>query len=187
MPVSNIQVRQVVNEYVSRFPGEKSRLASLVSLIDSGATVASRKTVPGHVTCGAVVIGPDGKLLVVHHRNLGKWLFPGGHLEDRDSTLRDAALRELKEETGITIKSLHLFGNWLDEMPVHIDSHGIPSHLEKKEPGHIHFDFRFLFRSASIVPKIQQAELSAAQWVPASSVPAAIAHRLEALHLINRT
>jgi ADP-ribose pyrophosphatase YjhB (NUDIX family) len=33
----------------------------------------------------------------------GKWALPGGRIEQKDATLVDAALRELKEETGITV------------------------------------------------------------------------------------
>lgn len=33
----------------------------------------------------------------------GQWAIPGGELENKDSTLRDCAFRELKEETGIDL------------------------------------------------------------------------------------
>ena len=31
----------------------------------------------------------------------GQWTIPGGHIEDADCTIEDAAVRELEEETGI--------------------------------------------------------------------------------------
>jgi len=50
----------------------------------------------------------DGKLLLGKRQNsfgAGKWGLPGGHLE-KDETIEQAALRELKEETGLTAKSV---------------------------------------------------------------------------------
>jgi len=45
---------------------------------------------------------------------IGKWAFPGGHINHGKETLEEAAVRELKEETGIVvkIKDLELFGNY---------------------------------------------------------------------------
>ena len=32
----------------------------------------------------------------------GQWTVPGGHIDDEDSSIEDGAVRELKEETGLT-------------------------------------------------------------------------------------
>jgi 8-oxo-dGTP diphosphatase len=54
---------------------------------------------------------PDGTLLVVRHKYVDKWVLPGGEL-DAGESFREAALRELHEETGITasIAGLGLLG-----------------------------------------------------------------------------
>ncbi|GGZ30232.1 NUDIX domain-containing protein [Streptomyces avidinii] len=51
----------------------------------------------------AVVVNGEGQVLFIRHVALGKWLTPGGHLEPEDPDLLSAALRELIEETGITL------------------------------------------------------------------------------------
>lgn len=59
------------------------------------------------------VVGRGGKVLLVQVKNLeGKivWTFPKGHLETGESW-RDAALREVEEETGWTCRSLGLLSN----------------------------------------------------------------------------
>lgn len=51
-------------------------------------------------SAGGVVKGPDGRIvLVCQHGN--SWSLPKGHVEQGESA-RDAAIREITEETGIT-------------------------------------------------------------------------------------
>lgn len=53
----------------------------------------------------AIFVVHDGKILLVHHRNLDKWLPLGGHIElDEDPEI--AALREAKEESGLEVELL---------------------------------------------------------------------------------
>ena len=51
-------------------------------------------------TAGGVVVGPDGRIVVVS-QNGDSWSLPKGHVEDGESDA-DAARREIMEETGIT-------------------------------------------------------------------------------------
>jgi len=51
----------------------------------------------------AIFIVRQGRVLLVHHRNLNKWLPLGGHIElDEDPEM--AALREAREESGLEIE-----------------------------------------------------------------------------------
>src|SRR5215470_11549209 len=53
----------------------------------------------------AIFVVHDRKILVIHHRNLNKWLPLGGHIElDEDPEI--AALREAKEESGLDVELL---------------------------------------------------------------------------------
>jgi 8-oxo-dGTP pyrophosphatase MutT (NUDIX family) len=53
----------------------------------------------------AVFVVHEGKVLIVHHRNLNKWLPLGGHIE-LDEDPEAAALREAKEESGLDVELL---------------------------------------------------------------------------------
>lgn len=53
------------------------------------------------ISAGGVVV-KDRKVLLLHTTN-GRWVLPKGHVE-RDESLREAALREVREESGVTAK-----------------------------------------------------------------------------------
>jgi 8-oxo-dGTP pyrophosphatase MutT (NUDIX family) len=53
----------------------------------------------------AIFVVHDGRLLLIHHRGLDKWLPLGGHIE-LDEDPEQAALREAKEESGLDVELL---------------------------------------------------------------------------------
>ncbi|MDD2956572.1 MAG: NUDIX domain-containing protein [Oscillospiraceae bacterium] len=59
-------------------------------------------------SCGALVYRTSGRgveLLLLKHKYGGHWSFPKGHVEAGETEIQ-TALREVKEETGLTV-SLH--------------------------------------------------------------------------------
>jgi 8-oxo-dGTP pyrophosphatase MutT (NUDIX family) len=89
-----------------------------------------------HFTASALVVDAGRtRTCLVLHRKLGLWLQPGGHVEPGDESIGLAALREVREETGLDAR---LGGG----MPEHLDIHEIPRRPDK--PAHLHLDVRFL-------------------------------------------
>lgn len=59
-----------------------------------------------HVCASVILIEPEEKkILLVHHKKLNKWVQPGGHIEEHEDP-EQAAIREVKEETGLEIELL---------------------------------------------------------------------------------
>lgn len=57
-------------------------------------------------SCGAIVyrnLGENLEILIIKHINGGHWAFPKGHVENNETEV-ETALREIKEETGLTVK-----------------------------------------------------------------------------------
>ncbi|MGW1608932.1 NUDIX hydrolase [Streptomyces sp. NPDC002285] len=161
MPITAQHVSDTVAAYLADHPDEKDTLSVLGEvLVQAGDAIASRKEFRGHVTAGAALVRPDGRVLTIEHRALRKWLLPGGHVEASDTTLHDAALRELAEETGISRDQVETAG----VVPVHIDVHTIPANDDKGEPEHLHFDFRFLFRTTVDAVELQEEEVTNYSW-----------------------
>lgn len=99
-----------------------------------------RATLAGHLTASAWIL--DRKRMhaaLIHHRKLNRWLQPGGHVEDADTTWRAAAQREVTEETGLA----HFIAQPGEDELFDVDVHPIPA--RKDEPAHFHYDLRFLF------------------------------------------
>jgi 8-oxo-dGTP pyrophosphatase MutT (NUDIX family) len=153
-------IRATLTAYLDAHPEEKPDLAPALDLLGSGADIASRREFQGHATAGAILGGPDGRILHIHHIATGKWLLPGGHLEAEDTTLQEAARRELAEETGIAVESVNL----MSDIPLHIDVHRISANDAKSEPDHQHIDFRFLFRTTAEIGQLQTEEVTDAAW-----------------------
>ena len=51
----------------------------------------------------AIFVVQDGRILLIHHRQLNKWLPLGGHIE-LDEDPEQAALREAREESGLEVE-----------------------------------------------------------------------------------
>ncbi|QIB44574.1 NUDIX hydrolase [Streptomyces aureoverticillatus] len=166
MPVTSVHIRTMLDGYLDSNPDEKSLLAPLDELLDDGADLTSRKEFRSHVTAGAILADPGGRVLHIRHRALNRWLLPGGHLEAGDTDLLAAAQRELTEETGILASVVTPAGH----LPIHIDAHVIPANPAKEEPEHRHFDFRFLFRTSADVVELQAEEVTAAAWRAADTI-----------------
>lgn len=54
---------------------------------------------------GCVILNEKGEVLLIGNLEGDKWAFPKGHAEEGE-TMEQVALREIKEETGLTVKIL---------------------------------------------------------------------------------
>ena len=61
------------------------------------------KNIEKHFTASALIINKEGKVLLVNHKKLGVWLYPGGHVEPNE-TPDETVIREVEEETGLDVE-----------------------------------------------------------------------------------
>lgn len=172
MPPSRSDIRATIETYLSRHAEERDSLKGLLSVLDAAEEPSSRATLPGHVTCSAVVIDRDRRVLHIRHRVTGLLLCPGGHVEAGDRTLLAAAVREVCEEAGLRPGDLCLTPQFLAE-PIDVDVHDIDANPAKGEPAHQHFDVRFAFYLTAEQPPalaLQDDEVAGARWLPYADV-----------------
>jgi len=95
-----------------------------------------------HFTVAVFVVW-EGKVLLHHHRKLGMWLPPGGHIE-RDELPDTAAVREVLEETGVKVE---LMGEKREDIQDPVQLYrpaGVQ--LENIGPNHQHIDLIYFAR-----------------------------------------
>ncbi|HLD32637.1 MAG TPA: NUDIX domain-containing protein [Candidatus Peribacteraceae bacterium] len=117
-----------------------------------------------HFTATAFIVDSQNRTLLLWHKRLGRWMPPGGHV-DEDETPEETAKRECQEETGLDVEIVgnaqeNLFaGNPKEgtmlKKPIALLLENIPASEERGEPAHQHMDFLYLAR-----PLNEEQELS---------------------------
>ena len=105
----------------------------------------SRENKVAHITASAWVVNKDrSKVLMVYHNIYNSWSWLGGHA-DGETDLLSVAIREVKEEAGIT-----------DVQPVSeeifsVESLTVDGHVKRGEyvSSHLHLNITFLFEADS--------------------------------------
>ena len=139
---------------------ERAHHLAVIDLLGGGSRVFQRDHFePGHITASCFIVDPNtSRVLLHHHRRLGKWLQMGGHCIESEAPA-NAALREGKEESGLDDLKFVLPGIF------DIDVHDIPA--AKGEPDHSHFDLRYLVHtSAPDAIRMQEEESLDLAWLP---------------------
>ena len=103
------------------------------------------------------------KILFIHHKKLNKWLFVGGHIEENES-LTDAVVREVHEETGLTIKNPVMCGiyDWIQEEGTRY--------------------FVFLYKANEFIGELSSSDEGKVEWIKKTDfLSQPLAHGMEAV------
>jgi 8-oxo-dGTP pyrophosphatase MutT (NUDIX family) len=157
------KVQQQIIAFAEATPSRKEEARRIVELIAFAPRAAYRDNFyPGHLTGSAWVVDPaSGKVLLLHHAKLGRWLQPGGHA-DGEYDLAAVALREAREESGLS--SLALYSDNIFD----IDIHSIPARAH--EPAHLHFDVRYVIRADSTEAPCINHESHNVAWIEVANI-----------------
>lgn len=120
-----------------------------------------------HFTASAVVLDDRDRVLLVHHNKVGRWLYPGGHI-DPDEDPAQAAQREVLEETGVHTRVI------TDPPFTHpaVITHAPPYTIlemdvtDARVGAHRHIDLVYVLHATTTTLTAQLAEVGGARWVP---------------------
>lgn len=130
--------RYQLRAYQQRWPGEADVVRLFAELLDDRHDPFVRERLGGHFTASTWLVDASAtRVLLTHHRKLGRWLQLGGHA-DGDRDLLRVALREAEEESGLT--GLRVVPGIYD-----LDRHRIPEH--NGVPSHWHYDVRYVIHA----------------------------------------
>jgi len=158
---SKEELIQHLKSYTTPFKDEQLFVPEFLKLLQADQCF-HRDHHPGHITGSAWILDEDkSHVLLIHHAKLNKWLQPGGHADGDENILR-VALREAKEETGLT--NLVLFPPSVFD----VDIHPIPARVDF--PEHLHYDVRFAFIASKKENLIMSDESHDVQWIQIENV-----------------
>ena len=125
-----------------------------------------------HFTASGIVLNHrHDQVLLVHHHKLGRWLYPGGHIDPNEDPAQ-AAQREVLEETGI---HTHV----ITDPPFHhpaVTTHPNPFaiiEMDVTDPvtgPHRHIDMLYVLHAATKAPTAQIREVAEARWVTLTDI-----------------
>jgi len=121
----------------------------------------SRECPVGHLTSSALVMDVDRtRVLLTLHPKVGRWLQLGGHNETTDGSVREAALRETIEESGILDVSI-------STEPIRLDRHPVPCGGRMSE----HLDVQYLALVPADARAVMSEESDDLRWFPIGALP----------------
>jgi 8-oxo-dGTP pyrophosphatase MutT (NUDIX family) len=130
-------VADLLSRYLPQNPAEAADLSRVDELVRAGGDAWAR-TRPLHLTASAVVVHPaTGRVLMRWHERQQAWLPPGGHADPGESDPLGVAVREAREETGLTD-----LAPWPAASLLHVVVVPVPANAT--EPAHEHADLRFV-------------------------------------------
>src|SRR5262245_24986991 len=93
---------ELLARYHERYPYETAVVERVRQFVVTRPDCLQRTCEPGHITGSAWILSADRtQFLLGHHKKLDRWLQLGGHA-DGEPHIEAAALREAREESGLT-------------------------------------------------------------------------------------
>lgn len=158
-----MEIIQQVKDYKPYNEQEEKDKKTILEYILQRKDAFERENQIAHMTASAWVVNADkSKVLMAYHNIYNSWSWLGGHA-DGEKDLLSVAMREVKEESGVT-KIKPLSKDIFSIEVLTVDGH------EKKGsyvPSHLHFNVTYLLQADETEPLYKKEdENSGVAWFP---------------------
>ena len=157
-----MELREKIENYKPYNEQEEKDKELMLRYIDTFEDVLTRKNEICHFTASNWIVNKERtKVLMIYHNIYKSWAWTGGH-SDGDSNLLNVALKEAREETGLSNLKV------LDENFLGIQILTVDSHIKRGKfvAAHLHLDCCFLLEAdENDTIRIKEDENSNIKWV----------------------
>ncbi len=148
-------------KYIPKNVQEENDKQAILNFIERNPDCLFRTNLAGHITSSAIVVNKEmTKVLFAHHNIYNSWGWVGGH-NDGNPDLLQVAIKETKEETGIS----HVYPYSKDILM--IDVIYVYNHMKNNKfiGDHLHFNATYLMIADEAEElKIKHDENSGVKW-----------------------
>ena len=153
-----IEILRRYNPYNEQEERDKDEI---IRRLEAGEELFGRDNLSAHFTASAWVVNKDRKkVLMAYHNLYDSWAWLGGHA-DGEKDLLKVAIKEVKEESGLTnVKSI-------SEEIYSLEILAVAGHYKKGKyvPSHLHLNLTYLLEADDSEPlKIKPDENSQVGW-----------------------
>jgi 8-oxo-dGTP pyrophosphatase MutT (NUDIX family) len=129
-----------------------------IDYLDDPAAPKANSVVP---SANVIVVNDQGEILLIRRTDNGNWAVPGGGM-DLGESITETAVRETREETGITCQITGLIGIYTN--PHHV--------IVYTSNGEVRQEFSIVFTAQPVGGELRpSSESSEPQWVSPDVIP----------------
>lgn len=156
-----MSLRGVIAGFSPACEQEETDRRLMLQHLDSGADMLSRANETAHFSASAWVVNPARtRALMLYHNIYRSWSWPGGHADGEEDLLR-VAMREVREETGLSRLSP------ASDAPLSLEILPVNAHIKRGRyvAPHLHLNLTYLLVAPEDQPvRALPDENSAVKW-----------------------
>lgn len=161
LPHLHRDARELLESWHHPDPRQRALRDDYLLFLDEHPDAMTRTCRVGHLTASALLLDESrSRVLLTLHPKVGRWLQLGGHHEAEDASVREAARREAREESGIPVVEI-------SATPLRLDRHGVPCGGQPSE----HLDVQFLAWVPDDAVAVMSEESDDLRWFPLEDLP----------------
>lgn len=163
-----MDIKHKIETYIPYNEQESVDQKVILQCMETYEDVLTRENLIAHFTASCWIVNKERtKVLMIYHNIMDSWAWTGGHA-DGESNLLEVALKEAKEETGLTkVKPVSEEFYSIEVLPVF-------PHYKRGAyvNAHVHLNVSYLLEADEAEPiRVKADENSAIRWVELKKAP----------------